>query len=272
MCWTFEVTLAAASLETLCLLGLCCRGLRYDRPNASLILPLVLQEWLQVVLWAHIGSSSTECDETNQTVSIAIACLVCAVPAWLCTQPLLCPVDVTPELRQSARAFLCFALLCGVSGVLVQVVGRAFGWMTSICTYAGPWHHQIWPVMNIQYNFLPGLMGSLLGRALSSANLMLYFGASIGGFMSYRPSYVLPVLACIGLNAAMLVLVLGREWGSFWCFQASLLGLVAILEPWLFEHFGEYRFFGDAKAKTSPDKLEAEAIGAPESEVDSLVA
>ena len=109
MCWTFEVTLAAASLETFCLLVLCCRGLRYDRPNAYLILPLVLQEWLQVVLWAHIGSSSTECDETNQTVSIAIACLVCAVPAWMCTQPLLCPVDVTPGASAVGEAVF---LLC----------------------------------------------------------------------------------------------------------------------------------------------------------------
>ena len=278
MCWTFEVTLAAASLETLCLLALCSRGRRYDRPNASLILPLVLQEWLQVVLWAHIGSSSTECDATNRTVSAIIAYLVCAVPAWMCSQPLLCPdvqSDVAPELRQFSRSLLGFACLCGAGGALVQIVGQGFGWMTSVCTYPGPWHHQIWPVLNIQYNFLPGLWGSLLGRALSAGNLLLYFIASIGGFMSHRPSYVLPCLAFVGLNAAILILILGREWGSFWCFQASLLGLVALLEPWLFERFGEHFMFVDKEPKEprkeAKEAKEAEAIGAAE-EVDSLVA
>ena len=93
--------------------------------------------------------------------------------------------------------------------------------------------------------------------------------------MCARPSYVLPALACIGLNAQVLILVLGREWGSFWCFQASLLGLVALVEPWLFERLGELDFFDRAPAKAGKAggrlEAEAEAVGATE-EVDPLVA
>ena len=272
MCWTLEITLAAASMETLCLLALCCRGRRYDRPNASLILPLVLQEWLQVVLWAHIGSSATECDETNQAASAAITYLVCAVPAWMCCQPLFYLNEISSELRTSAKKCLVMACLCGASGAMVQVVGQAVGWMTSICTYPGPWHHQIWPILNIQYNTFEGFVGSVLGWSLSAGNLWLYGLASLGAFICPRPSYVLPTLACVGLNAQFLILVLGREWGSFWCFQASLLGLVALVEPWLFDCLGEPSGFVPKDSK-EPKRSAAEIVGATEEEeVDLLVA
>jgi hypothetical protein len=49
MCWSVEITVAAASAESIFFLGLLCRGRRYDRPNALLILPLLIQEWLQVI-------------------------------------------------------------------------------------------------------------------------------------------------------------------------------------------------------------------------------
>ncbi|CAK9101892.1 unnamed protein product [Durusdinium trenchii] len=238
MCWSLEVTLAFAAAETLALLALVGRARRYDRANAFLILPLVLQEWLQVILWMHIGETATECDGTNQAASAWVAYVVCAVPAWISLQPLLgAPHELSDEHRQMCRSFVAMAILCGLCGALVQLLGSSFRWMSSVCTYVGPWHHQIWPVMNIQYNIFPGFLGSLIGKVLSAGNLLLYMICSIGGFLAHRPSYVLP--AMVGLSAELLILVLGPEWGSFWCFQASGLSFVALLEPWLFESLGE---------------------------------
>ncbi|CAJ1343446.1 unnamed protein product [Effrenium voratum] len=273
MCWTLEITLAAATFETCCMLILCLRGRCYDRANASLVLPLVLQEWLQVLLWAHIGQSSTECDSVNRAGSAAVAYLVCAVPAWLSLQPRL-TAEEPPEYLRHFKLLIGTAVLCGVGGALVQVVGQATGWMTSVCTYPGPWHRQVWPVLNIQYNIAPGMLGRIVGHVLSAGNLFLYAICSVGGFMSLRPSFVLPTLAVVGVSAEVLILFLGREWGSFWCFQASLLVVLALIEPWLFKRFGEINAFAGrigSDTEDAPAKPEAaDVIGATDVELDEL--
>eukprot|EP00438_Fugacium_kawagutii_P030735 Skav225601 [mRNA] locus=scaffold4226:11599:13349:- [translate_table: standard] len=226
-----EVTLVAASVESVCVLGLLCRGRCYDRQNALLILPLLIQEWLQVILWEHMGHTATQCDGTNRLVSSLVTYLVCGVPAWISVQPLIFG-ELHAEHRKMAWSFLGLAVVLGSAGVLVQL-GQS-----SKCTYTGPWRHQIWPVLHLQYDILPDLAGGLLGRLLSVGNLWLYGAASFGGFLTARPSYVLLFLAAVGVNAQVLILFLGPEWGSFWCFQASLLSAVALLEPYLFKKFG----------------------------------
>eukprot|EP00435_Cladocopium_sp_Y103_P042113 s1163_g11.t1 len=115
-----------------------------------------------------------------------------------------------------------------------------------------------------------GWQGSIFGRFLSAGNLLLYMAASFGGFLSSRPSYVLPLLAGVGLNAQLLILFLGPEWGSFWCFQASLLSLVAFLEPQLFKALGEFNAFAPVRASSSGE-AGGTKLGAPE-ELDVLVA
>ena len=90
-----------------------------------------------------------------------------------------------------------------------------------------------------------------------------------GSFLTSRPSYVLPLLAGVGLNAQLLILFLGPEWGSFWCFQASLLSLVAFLEPQLFKALGEFNAFAPARASSGAEA--GTKLGAAE-ELDVLVA
>ena len=41
------------------------------------------------------------------------------------------------------RSFVAMAILCGLCGALVQLLGSSFRWMSSVCTYVGPWHHQL---------------------------------------------------------------------------------------------------------------------------------
>lgn len=220
-----------------------------------------------MILWQHLGSSATQCDATNRQVSSWVTYVVCGVPPWISLQPLMLG-DVRPEYRLMAWSFLCMACLCGSAGVLVELLGQ--GWRTSHCTYLGPWRHQIWPVLNMQYDLLPGWQGGVFGRFLSAGNLLLYMAASFGGFLTSRPSYVLPLLAAVGLNAQLLILFLGPEWGSFWCFQASLLSLVAFLEPQLFKALGEFNAFAPPRASSS-QPVAGTKLGAAE-ELDVLVA
>lgn len=178
-----------------------------------------------------MGYTATQCDGTNRLVSSVVTYLVCGVPAWISLQPLIFG-ELHAEHRKMAWSCLGLAVVLGSAGALVQL-GQS-----SKCTYPGPWRHQIWPVLHLQYDLLPNLVGKLLGRLLSVGNLWLYGAASFGGFLTARPSYVLLFLAAVGVNAQVLIVFLGPEWGSFWCFQASLLCVVALSEPYLFKKFG----------------------------------
>lgn len=173
------------------------------------------------------------------------------------------------EEKRMVCYFFIMACICGLGGIMVQTFGQ-MGWMTSKCTYKGPWSHQIWPVLNMQYHLLPGILGSFLGKMLSAGNLLLYMISSLGGFLSSRPSYVLPTLAAIGLNAQLLILFLGPEWGSFWCFQASLLSCVALLEPYFFKTFGEINAFAPKKSEQE-QPVDEERITTFGVELDALV-
>ncbi len=175
------------------------------------------------------------------------------------------------EEKRMVCYFFVMACICGLGGIMVQTFGQmGVGWMTSKCTYKGPWSHQIWPVLNMQYHLVPGILGSFLGKMLSAGNLFLYMISSLGGFLSSRPSYVLPTLAAIGLNAQFLILFLGPEWGSFWCFQASLLSCVALLEPYFFKTFGEINAFAPKKSPKSQSPVDERSttLGV---ELDALV-
>eukprot|EP00929_Paragymnodinium_shiwhaense_P010706 TRINITY_DN115588_c0_g1_i1.p1 TRINITY_DN115588_c0_g1~~TRINITY_DN115588_c0_g1_i1.p1 ORF type:complete len:310 (-),score=5.05 TRINITY_DN115588_c0_g1_i1:42-971(-) len=229
MCWSYGVSLAAAGAESICLLVLCMRSYRTDRRNALLLLPLVLQEWCQVVLWAHIGSSPTECDSTNRRWSGIVTCVVCFVPAWFSMQPMLVRFsDLSTSAKRGALLGVISATLVGAMLAMVHFAG----WIAAVCTYVGPWHHQVWPVLHFQYVFVPGIRGRLIGDAIAVANLLLYGTLSLGMFLGRIT--LTPTIIGLGASwcfAHVLILVLGAEWGSFWCFSTSLLVFVAFLEP-----------------------------------------
>lgn len=238
MCWSYEVTLAASVVETLSVLILCCRRQRNDCANARIILPFVLQEWLQVLLWLHMGASAYDCDEVNRVASVVVTYLVCAVPAWLSLQPFL----INQPILKENRLLLLGGTLFGVGGCLVHFVAGNAGWMGGSCTYQGPWHHQVWPVMNMFYDFAPGWLGHAIGHVLSLANFAAYAAGSAGLWITTVPSYLLGALLVVGVQGELLILVLGPEWGSFWCFQASLLVTIAFVEPVLVQYLGAPSF------------------------------
>lgn len=231
MCWSYEVSLAAAGAESICLLVLCIRRYKTDMRHALMLLPLVVQEWCQVILWVHIGSSPTQCDDTNRMWSGFVTYVICSIPAWFSLQPLFLRYS---DLCHDNRRFVVFCSICatlaGTFGAMVHFIGTRGGLLDAVCTYAGPWHHQVWPVLHFQYVFLPGVRGRLVGYTLSSLNLTLYGMLSMGLFVG-RLTYTTMGLPVSFLVAQLLVLVLGAEWGSFWCFTTSFLVFVAFLEP-----------------------------------------
>ena len=59
----------------------------------------------------------------------------------------------------------------------------------------------------------------------------MYAAAAAMGLVYYHtPSVVVPLLGLVGVQAVYVIVWLGPEWGSFWCFQASSLMIVALLE------------------------------------------
>lgn len=203
-----------------------------------MVLPLVLQEWCQVVLWVHIGSSPTQCDNTNRMWSGFVTYVICSVPAWFSLQPLLLRYsDLCIRNRRFIMLCATGATLAGAFGATVHFIGTRWGLLDAVCTYAGPWHHQIWPVLHFQYVFLPGVRGRLIGYTLSGINLVLYGVLSMGLFVG-DVTYTAIGLPVSFLVAQLLILVLGAEWGSFWCFTTSLLVFLALVEPCIARYWG----------------------------------
>ena len=109
-----------------------------------------------------------------------------------------------------------------------MVVERFFV-TTGRCTFVGWWGHQVWPVLNFQFSIWPSYQ-PWVGLCAAAFNLQVYAVGSAFGLSSFHDGMISPLITLIGLQGALLILVLGKEWGSFWCFQASALAIVAIFE------------------------------------------
>merc|ERR1712203_652294 len=70
-----------------------------------------------------------------------------------------------------------------ILGAWFESIGKSTDWMTSVCTYAGPWHHQVWPSNNFLFE---------VGRKLSSG-----FHGEIVGYVLFAVAWVwcYPVLS-----------------------------------------------------------------------------
>jgi len=117
---SFEMALASASLESLVVVFLLCRGRDLDRPNTCILFPFVANEWAQVVLWAHMGSAPHKCDHVNRHVSTLVTFIVCAVPAWFTITAFIFNRIQTRESTQNATVALSFFCACVAVGMLVE--------------------------------------------------------------------------------------------------------------------------------------------------------
>jgi hypothetical protein len=245
------MALASASLESLVVVFLLCRGRDLDRPNTCILFPFVANEWAQVVLWAHMGSAPHKCDHVNRHVSTLVTFIVCAVPAWFTITAFIFNRIQTRESTQNATVALSFFCACVAVGMLVE----QYFVTTGRCTYMGPWGQQVWPVLNFYFSIWPTFQ-PWVGFCAAASSFVVYLMGIPFALASLHDagaenitSLIALLIIFIGPQGGVLILVLGKEWGSFWLWAASgQLAIVALFEREIYQLGIRQGFFPDRQA------------------------
>jgi len=83
---------------------------------------------------------------------------------------------------------------------------------------------------------------------LQWVNQFAYEGLLVVSLLNVRHTTLVPsFMFALGPLPLVLYTVIGEEWGSFWCFSASLMCVLYLLEPWMLRRFfseGGPRFAG----------------------------
>ena len=93
MCWSAEIAFSFAIAEGLALAYIWCRNRHFDRVNALVLLPVMLQELVQGFLWPHVTVARNlelgwddpglhNCSSANRIYSYLIVVVVCGIPTW----------------------------------------------------------------------------------------------------------------------------------------------------------------------------------------------
>ena len=251
MCWSASVALGFAAAEAVVLLYVWCRNAHHDRNNVLIILPLTLQELGQALLWPYVVADRDytlgfadpalhSCPRANKAYSYLIAAVVCGLPPWFefharrefREHNALLESGTAPAWRKLVGelptpnpeypfqgtfcAFLQYVLILGVLGCSL-VLGT---WGPASCTTKGPHGHQVWAMMVWPNKFA------------EVAAAFVYFGTAGAFKWVPRPSLFTPLLmGPVAIWAIVAYLIMGPEAGSVWCWTASLLCAVLLVEP-----------------------------------------
>lgn len=262
MCWTASISFGFAITEAVVLLYAWCRNAHFDRQNAVMMLPLTLQELVQGFLWPHVTAERDyaqgwndpalhACSRANSHYSYLIVVIVCALPSWFefhvrrefrahntlletGTAPawrkligeLPTLINPTTPIQGWLSRLYAPVLYAAILGFLGSSL--AFGtWGPARCTTKGRFSHQVWAMM-----VWPSRWAEI-GAAC------VYFG-SAGAFRWVpRPSLFTPLLmGPIAVWAVVAYLLMGPEAGSVWCWSASCLCVVCLVEPAVVDGLG----------------------------------
>lgn len=266
MCWSPTVSLAFALGETIALLFLWRRRARFDRDNVLLHLPLVVQEVLQALLWPHVSADRSEsagwadqglhqCTRYNAGYSYALLVVITAVPVWwthrVAREDAIRHEEWASEGEGAhgwirARMLLSrpagrdrFTRMATVIRRLHALLALVFAWLylradatkashwCATCTTRGPHGHQVWPFM-----VWPN-------KAVEIAFFVVYFSISGGGIrLLSRPTLFPLAIGVLAVATVPLYIFLGAESGSIWCWAASTLVFMYIIEPHIIDRFG----------------------------------
>lgn len=230
MCWGLRPTLGFVLAEGVALSALMIRRTGNDRLNVFLATPLFVQEVLQLAIWTSLeydaDASQRRCSVANSVLTMAVCGVISFVPGWVALFSMLGqPLDgVGRSLRHGLK---CWALLCAaLSGmnVVCTYVRHQLGW-GSYCTVPGPWGHQIWGFMRVPWVFRP--VAAVFYQLLVVVPIITVRHRTLAHFG----------LVLVGATPPFLYVVLGDEWGSFWCFWASLMCFVNLFEQILLDLF-----------------------------------
>ncbi|KAL3916134.1 MAG: hypothetical protein SGPRY_006949 [Prymnesium sp.] len=209
----------------------------HDRRHVIGHLPILLQELCQAFLWTQMRESDTprSCSASNRGLSFVITIVVHAVPAAFAVKAWLgmehnpgihtrAGIPFRRGLRQVLRQTFCWGVtLPTTTGILM-----AMGVWTHVCTVRGPHGHQVWPLVMMP---IPSNMeyASIIRLVMWGAYFVV---VSRPMYMDPAPDIAVAAFNIVGpATVVVLVLWLGDEWGSSWCFLASLLCFFYLLAP-----------------------------------------
>jgi len=257
MCWSAAVSQCFAAVELIICAYLWYRQRHFDRDNALLHLPLVLQEGLQALLWSHVDSARNYslgwddpslhmCSHANTRYSYLIVVIVGGVPAWFALRVarevkehnaavlrgvkwrrLMGPIPSLFSCRRS-KTYLGIYIVaaCGFAYLWLYLPAGSSDWFAR-CTTRGTWGHQIWPMLVCRWKWLEIAMA-------------VFYYMQGGEFKQLpRPALLVPLLSKpLSLLAVVCYAVMGPEAGSVWCWSASCLCFAYLIEPYLIDALG----------------------------------
>mmetsp|Transcript_7523 Transcript_7523/g.21403 ORF Transcript_7523/g.21403 Transcript_7523/m.21403 type:complete len:300 (+) Transcript_7523:44-943(+) len=229
MCWSYEVALTFAVLQGA---GFAVLGYRGQRTDLLFLLgfwPIVAQEFLQALLWQNMGEDAFTCSDFNKIISMINTFVVSLLPIMMSFWAFYSPLkhfdtDMAHRMRRArgklVRNNFIFWLFC--MGFIVY--GTIAGWYP-ICTYVGPFGHQVWPLTNQPYFSMRAIF---LGIYVMLCTQGMVYHSSVQSEMLFTKCG-----ACIvgGGTTLLCFLVFDREFGSIWCWGAFLIIISAIADP-----------------------------------------
>lgn len=209
----------------------------HDRRHVIGHLPIWLQEVVQAILWTQMNTKDTErrCLLSNRMLSFAITVIVHAVPvafavkAWVGMQYNPGTLSLAGRaFRKRLKLVMRQALIWAIALPLITGALMLNGVWIHVCTVRGPHGHQIWPLV-----MLPVPSGIEYAFAFRLAMWAAYFMVvSRPMYMDPAPDFAVAAFNIVGpFTVVSLVLWLGDEWGSSWCFLASLLCIFYLVSP-----------------------------------------
>ena len=140
MCWSFEVSLVFGTLEFLTISVLLRRNQHHDRCLATLLFPIMMQEFCQMMIWRYVGEDASTCPAENFFWGKAANLFYESVPLfaniaawqWLWFKlPDKWTWDIHLLIASTVLAFV---------GYVLGVTNR-FYVLPPVCTFPGPCGH-----------------------------------------------------------------------------------------------------------------------------------
>lgn len=142
MCWSAPVSFSFAALQFAAVIALLARNQHYDRISVVLVIPIMLQEFCQGMLWQYRGVDHHTCPRENETFTFLAAASWGSVTTMVCFG-LYYVSDATPANRCRRNTLLILTSVAFLGYILHVWVYRAL-LMKPYCSYPGPCGHLNW--------------------------------------------------------------------------------------------------------------------------------
>mmetsp|Transcript_9822 Transcript_9822/g.22538 ORF Transcript_9822/g.22538 Transcript_9822/m.22538 type:complete len:347 (+) Transcript_9822:38-1078(+) len=243
--WSPVTSLGWTLLQSVCLTYVFFRdraAKTEDYSHIWLHMPILLQEFVQFLLWLEIGSDADHCSDLNKIYSLSMMMILSGTPmvfAFWASMSIMRLEDkilkdkTLTDLEQDAhdgnklivRHAMMGAVLFSFSVVSYSTFGYFETWYP-YCTFAGPFGLQVWPMVEVPNVFL------------KYSGYAAFFGIcaiALGCYRGEHPHawfvrYILTLLG--GPIVVPAWWLLGSEFAAMWASLCGLTCFAMVIEPW----------------------------------------